>query len=230
MKGLLLVLCLLPALLSASPVNKESETSSIQDTLTSFLRVRRQSPATCNSNSDCLADPTLNPPVELVQCFPGTGPGGAGQCECSQCFMLNSNGLCDVSLCPDYLYNNVSDVCGQDSRPRQLTAFLVSLFASSTGAANFYIGQDGLGGGQLVLLLIVLFVPCFMCCLPCCMACCMEKDDVKGSFFFIIIMIVVVLLIIVASLAMSAWWIADLIIFATNQRLSSNGCTLTPWG
>ena len=69
--------------------------------------------------------------------------------------MLNSNGLCDVSLCPDYLYNNVSDVCGQDSRPRQLTAFLVSLFASSTGAANFYIGQDGLGEINHILLYTV---------------------------------------------------------------------------
>jgi len=53
-------------------------------------------------------------------------------------------------------------------------------------------------------------------------------DDVKGSIVFILLMLVFVVLVLGASLAMSAWWIADLVIFATNQRLSGNGCILTP--
>ncbi len=74
-------------------------------------------------------------------------PSGSsqGECQCSDCFMLNSNGTCEASLCPDYLYNNNSNVCGADSRPSQLTAFLLTLFVASTGAGNFYIGQDALG-------------------------------------------------------------------------------------
>lgn len=53
-----------------------------------------------------------------------------------------------------------------------------------------------------------------------------------GSIVFILLMLVFVVLVLGASLAMSAWWIADLVIFATNQRLSGNGCILTPnlWG
>lgn len=50
-----------------------------------------------------------------------------------------------------------------------------------------------------------------------------------GSCFFFIIMLVTVLLIIGASLSLSAWWIADVIIFATNQRPAGNGCMLSPW-
>ncbi len=65
--------------------------------------------------------------------------------------MLNSDGLCDVTLCSEYLYNNVSNVCGRDNRPTQLTAFLITLFAGSTGAANFYIGQGGLGEINFIL-------------------------------------------------------------------------------
>lgn len=49
-----------------------------------------------------------------------------------------------------------------------------------------------------------------------------------GSIVFILLMLVFVVLVLGASLAMSAWWIADLVIFATNQRLSGNGCILTP--
>ncbi len=49
-----------------------------------------------------------------------------------------------------------------------------------------------------------------------------------GSIVFILLMFVFVLLTVLASIAMWAWWLADLIIFATNQRLSGNGCMLTP--
>ena len=59
--------------------------------------------------------------------------------------MMDSNGRCSARLCPDYIYDNGTQVCGNDGRPTQLAAFLISLFVSSTGAANFYIGQNGLG-------------------------------------------------------------------------------------
>ena len=49
------------------------------------------------------------------------------------------------TLCSDYPYSEISQACGNDGRPSQLTAFLLSLFLSGTGAANFYIGQSGLG-------------------------------------------------------------------------------------
>ncbi len=72
-------------------------------------------------------------------------PAGKELCECSGCFMLNSAGLCDASICPSFQYNNASGTCGVDKRPKQLTAFLLSFFLSSVGAANFYIHRNGLG-------------------------------------------------------------------------------------
>ncbi|MCG8624195.1 MAG: hypothetical protein MJE68_19650 [Proteobacteria bacterium] len=41
-------------------------------------------------------------------------------------------------------------------------------------------------------------------------------------------MLLFVVLVFCCTLAAWAWWIADLVIFATNQRLSGNGCMLTP--
>jgi len=49
-----------------------------------------------------------------------------------------------------------------------------------------------------------------------------------GSAFFIIFMIIAILVVVGAAISMWAWWIADLVIFATNQRLSGNGCQLSP--
>ena len=58
---------------------------------------------------------------------------------------MNDAGRCSATLCSDFGYDNASQACGVDRRPTQLAAFLISLFVSSTGAANFYIGQNGLG-------------------------------------------------------------------------------------
>jgi hypothetical protein len=41
-------------------------------------------------------------------------------------------------------------------------------------------------------------------------------------------MLLFVLAVLCCTLAAWAWWIADLVIFATNQRLSGSGCMLTP--
>ena len=46
--------------------------------------------------------------------------------------------------CEDWRYDRLDFEC-EDNRPKQLTAFLLALFLSSTGAANFYIGRDDLG-------------------------------------------------------------------------------------
>ena len=66
------------------------------------------------------------------------------ECVCRDCYMLDGqSGRC--TLCSDYQASSTTGQCGTDNRPRQLTAFLLSLFLSGTGAANFYIGQNSLG-------------------------------------------------------------------------------------
>ena len=57
---------------------------------------------------------------------------------------MGPEGTCIEVSCEDWRYNT-RDLDCQDDRPSQLTAFLLSFFLSSTGAANFYIGRDDLG-------------------------------------------------------------------------------------
>ena len=66
-----------------------------------------------------------------------------GACVCSgSCFTLDgATSKCKFSTCGSYT-NNVCTPIGPKS---QLTAFLLSFFVMPTGAANFYIGQNGLG-------------------------------------------------------------------------------------
>ena len=56
------------------------------------------------------------------------------------------------STCTDYPYGGIALACGQDNRPKQLTALLLTIFVSSTGAANFYIGQNNLGKNSLLII------------------------------------------------------------------------------
>lgn len=67
-----------------------------------------------------------------------------GLCVCNDCFTKASNGTCVNVECEDWRFNPSEQKC-DDDRPKQLTAFLLSLFLSSTGAANFYIGRNDLG-------------------------------------------------------------------------------------
>ena len=64
-----------------------------------------------------------------------------------------------------------------DERRSQLVAFLLSIFLSGVGAANFYIGQNGLAGGQLAILAVLILVACFGICIPCCVMCCVLGDS-----------------------------------------------------
>ena len=67
-----------------------------------------------------------------------------GVCLCRDCFERGLDGTCLEVSCEDWRYSTQDFDC-QDDRPSQLTAFLLSFFLSSTGAANFYIGRDDLG-------------------------------------------------------------------------------------
>ena len=102
--------------------------------------VKRESVSfNCTSDIDCFPPGISgNPPSTLISC-------DNEECLCRECFQRNaSSGRCQQDSCEDYYFDSTQRDC-VDDRPSQLTAFLLSLFLSSTGAANFYIGQNGLG-------------------------------------------------------------------------------------
>ena len=87
----------------------------------------------CVNDSDCSPS---NISSTGIKCINGT-------CVCSgSCFTLNrTSSRCTFSTCGSY--NN--SICTPIDPKSQLTAFLLTFFVLPTGAANFYIGQYGLG-------------------------------------------------------------------------------------
>ena len=173
----------------------------------------------CSDQTDCLPQRYINTttvvPPNLIDCI-------SNQCICQDCFMRSESGTCSLRECRDYTTSNGCE----DDRRSQLTALLLSIFLSGVGAANFYIERNGLAAGQLVIFLIILFSSCAVCFPLCCICCVSEKKStgiiLTAYFCFITVLIVL------ASLAQTAWWIADLVIFANNDREDGDGCMLKP--
>ena len=178
-------------------------------------RALLQTPS-CADQSDCVPavvnDTIILPHV--IDCV-------NGQCICRDCFEDRA-GTCNLRECRFY---TTQEGC-IDNRKSQVTAILLSVFLSGVGAANFYIDRDGLAVGQLVLFLFVTFSSCAMC-LPMCFFCCC-KDDKKTGVIMMTYFCLITILVVLCSLAQLAWWIADLVIFANNDRDDGSGCKLRP--
>ena len=132
----------------------------------------------CSVNSDCYPAGFTNTsivPRSLVECLSN------GICSCSKCFTRNSaTNMCFFEYPSCYFFdpNDGSSMC-VDRRRSQLVAFVLSFFLSDLGAANFYIGRNGLAGGQLFLFLFVFVCGCGITCLSCCSFCflCAGKEE-----------------------------------------------------
>ncbi|KAL5502968.1 hypothetical protein EMCRGX_G009831 [Ephydatia muelleri] len=110
--------------------------------------------------------------------------------------------------------------CSAIGQKSQRTAFLLSFFLSSVGAANFYIGRNDLGGAQIAVFL----APTILCCAMCCVVCiCCREEESGGRMILTLSHRLIGAAI---SLTITAWWIADLVYFGTNKRLDGNGCPL----
>ena len=103
-----------------------------------YINRNRSSFGLCSNNSDCYpAD--LNGssiPSAYVNC-------SNQKCACSECFYAtNSYRSCAYQRC--WMYEGTTQTC-IDLRKEQSTAFFLSLFLSTVGAANFYIERYDLG-------------------------------------------------------------------------------------
>ena len=143
-----------------------------------------------------------------------------GMCTCNDtlpegCFEVSEReNMCVLTSCGNYLNN--SDICRVGDKKR-LTALLLSIFLINFGAANFYIQRYGLAIPQILLgLLLCVFQ------FGSCGASAFRSDHEKTSVPCILCCSVNAFL----SLAIFSWWLADLIIFALNDRNDGNGCPL----
>lgn len=139
----------------------------------------RQTAPLCSSNSDCFPSGFTNSsivPVSLVQCLSN------GACFCNECFTRNlTTNKCFFEYPNCYYFDKTSgtSTC-VDRRRSQVVAFVLSLTLAGVGAANFYIGQNGLAGGQLFLFIFVFVCICAVICLPCCSFCVIGAGKEEG--------------------------------------------------
>ena len=135
----------------------------------------RQNDFSCNNNDTlCYPENITAVPRSLIECV-------VDVCSCSECFEQGSDGRCTIEFPNCYDYNRGTASC-EDDRRSQLVAFLLSLFLSGVGAANFYVGQTSLAAGQLSLLLVTILITCFAMCIPCCLVCCVMGDETKVNY------------------------------------------------
>ena len=180
---------------------------------------KRQAVPDCSVNQDCnpasLGNESI--PESLVECT------ASGQCACSSCFMRNeSSNTCYLNP-PCNNYTGSPDFECQDNRRNTLTAFLLTFFLVPTGAANFYIDRLEFAIPQLILGVIYIVFQC--CVMPCVRSCAKDAkengDKAKG-----IISCCLCIPYCLLALLFFSWWIADLVIFGTNQRSDGDGCPL----
>lgn len=148
---------------------------------------------------------TFNASVPLGECNMTTG-----NCSCdtplslAPCIFLNETGnLCEIRKCFNLLQDGT---CREGNRSR-VVALLLSIFLINFGAANFYIERYDLAIVQIILGLALCVFQFGSCAVagtrdgditPPCIICCSINS--------------------VLSLLFLSWWIADIIIFATNRR------------
>ncbi len=173
----------------------------------------RQDQGSCINSTDCYPPGLpggISIPESLVVC-------AEASCVCRDCFELNAtSGLCQVDE-PCQSYDIASQECDDDRRSQKI-AFLLSVFLSCTGAANFYIERLELAIPQL-LLLVVLFV----CAL---VAKILHQFADREKLWLTVTAWVSAIVAILAAFTMLAWWIADMVIFLMNDRDDGDDCPL----
>ena len=143
-----------------------------------------------------------------------------GTCECNStipegCFEVdNSSNLCVLTRCA--VFRNDSKYCQIGTKSRT-TALLLSIFLINFGAANFYIERYAFAVPQILLGLLVCVFQ-----FGACGAACSRSDHDETSIPCIVCCSCNAFL----SFTIFAWWLADLVIFALNDRSDGNGCPL----
>ena len=124
----------------------------------------------CTIDSDCYPS-EVNETNEYIKCEQNL-------CLCYPCFQHNSNGTCKLSDCFEF-----SNKTCYDKRHSQREAFLLSLFLSSLGVANFYINNYELAVIQLSLTVVLFFICMSCCCYFWCFMLCYEECTVSISHY-----------------------------------------------
>ena len=180
----------------------------------------RQTEDECTTDRSCYPanfPPNANINSTLVRCANISFTAGGLMCVCEQCFVRNETSqICEIDM-PCQSYNITSGVCF-DSRFSQQTVFILAVFLTGVGAANFFIGRPEFGGPQIAIFLV--FVICLI------LLCVIRRlaKEYDENLCFVVWANINTIFCIILLLVIVAWWIADVVIFGINSRLDNNGC------
>ncbi len=152
--------------------------------------------------------------------YDDVGICNSGTCDCDPslpegCFEVNNaTNMCVLTSCATFV--NGTDICRLGNKSRT-TALLLSIFLINFGAANFYIEKYAFAIPQILLGLLVCVFQ-----FGACGATCTRSDSDETSVPCIVCCGINSVL----SLAIFSWWLADLVIFALNDRSDGDGCPL----
>ena len=181
---------------------------------------------TCASAQQCTSP---------LQCYPtGYETGGIdvppsfvncsteGECVCRNCFNLQEDGDTCVVDAPCQTYDTTNGTC-LDHRRSQVTAVILAIVLSPVGAANFYIARYEYAVPQLVLFVLLIASSFFGRILRCSSE---DKKHDTESFWAVCSTVIAASVAVLALLTILAWWVADIVIFAKNNRRDGSNCLL----
>lgn len=172
----------------------------------------------CSQSYQCNPVELGNTSISFIQCLIENG-----QCQCNDCFLLNStvNRCYILSNCTSY--NNSTRQC-TDIRRSRTNAIIYSAILTISGAANFYIERWELAIPQLLLGISFTLLPFIGVCIKGALDH-RYDEDYEGPVKIISWTLLGMISVLVTT-PMAVWYIIDLVTFINNTRLDGRGCPL----
>ena len=186
-----------------------------------FVLAQQISSHSCETAQDCTPIPLAANTV-LVQCI-------ENDCACnSECFLyeLYVSDIADSCLMKSvcYSYSSLNDTCSLITKSAA-TGVLYALFLGYMGASNYYVGNYGSAIVQTLFFVILIPFSVVLCAVN--VRCYVRhKNNYSSSRKWFICAAVGVIFVVVLSLVVFIWWIVEIYLFATNNKLDSNLCPL----
>ena len=169
----------------------------------------------CTSVQDCVAFP-INVHTKYVSCTDSI-------CVCTDCFKEINSENCSLIFCKHY--ENLTDAC-TDRQHDFVIVLALTISAGFVGAANIYEHNYLSGYFQIGIFSLCVILSCTICWLQC-TTCCGGDSDIPKCVLYIMYLIII-LIVLLLALAVSAWWVADIIILVLGDKKDGDGCPIIP--
>lgn len=175
----------------------------------------------CETAQQCTPTPLAADSI-LVQCIDN-------DCLCNnECFsyelyVSNISDSCLLNaIC--YSYSSLSDTCNLTTRSAA-SGVLYALFLGYVGASNYYVGNYSSAIVQSFFFVVLIAYSVILCMVN--TRCYLRhKNKYSSSRRWFIYAAGSVIAVVMLSIIVFIWWVVEIYLFATNNKLDSNMCPL----